>query len=656
MAIEKMALLKIVGSLKEMESTIKELILYENVSIDTESDHYGNNYLIHQYETEIAGLTKNPIVDYDGSELELECKEALLSVENISKDLDIKLNLDKDLIKNNDITYEEAIEMLNQYKSTNGKIADKIKNKKEIIKELLYYKERVDSIFDNTIDLDKIADLNFFDYEIGILSNENRIRLKKNYENLTAVVIRIGIIKSTVENLYLIIYPKQYKEETTNFLKSLSWRQFLLHEKYTGTPAQISEQINKEIEVLENEAKELFDLMNSKNEIANDLMNKIYNALKLEEKILEIAESADFGDNIFLLDVWTKESDINNLKSIISKISNNIIITEEKAHNEAKPPTILKNNWFFRPFELIVKMYGLPAYKELDPTPFMALTFCLAFGIMFGDIGQGFIYFMAGLLLSKKMDLAGQLLTRLGVSSMIFGLVYGSLFGLEKHQLPWLPSLFEGGPLSPDNIPKILVVGITYGFIALSGSYIYGIINSLKSGDKEEGLFGKNGVFGYLFFISFIFTILTIVGLIKIPLSIPLLLLVVFLVVIVLKEPLANALDKKALFPHGAGAYFTESIFESIETILSTLSNTVSFVRVGAFALNHAGLFLAFMVISELMDNIVLKILILALGNILILVLEGLIVFIQGLRLQFYEMFNKYFIGEGIDFKSIKLN
>lgn len=654
MAIEKMALLKIVGSLQEMESTIKELILYENVSIDTESDHYGNNYLIHQYETEIVGSTKCRILDYD--ELELECKEALLSVENISKDLDIKLNLEKDLIKNNDIAYEEALKMLNQYKSTNGKIADEIKNKKEIIKELQYYKERVDSIFDNTIELDKIADLNFFDYEIGILSNENRIRLKKNYENLSAVVIRIGIIKSTVENLYLIIYPKQYREETTNFLKSLSWRQFLLPEKYTGTPAQISEQINKEIKALENEIEELSDFLNSKNEQANDLMNKIYNTLKLEEKILEIAEKADFGDNIFLLDVWAKESDINNLKDIITKISNNIIITEEKSHNETKPPTILKNNWLFRPFELIVKMYGLPAYKELDPTPFMALTFCLAFGIMFGDIGQGFIYFMAGLLLSKKLDLAGQLLTRLGISSMIFGLVYGSLFGLEKHQLPWLPSLFEGGPLSPDNIPKILVIGIAYGFIALSGSFIYGIINSLKSGDKEEGLFGKNGVFGYLFFLSFIFTILTIIGLVKIPLSIPLLLLVVFLAVIVLKEPLANALDKKALFPHGAGAYFTESIFESIETILSTLSNTVSFVRVGAFALNHAGLFLAFMVISELMDNIILKILILALGNILILVLEGLIVFIQGLRLQFYEMFNRYFIGEGIEFKSIKLN
>jgi len=274
---------------------------------------------------------------------------------------------------------------------------------------------------------------------------------------------------------------------------------------------------------------------------------------------------------------------------------------------------------------------------------------------MFGDIGQGFIYFMAGYLLSKKMDLAGQLLMRLGATSMVFGLVYGSLFGLEKHQLPWLPSLFEGGPLSAENIPKILAVGIAYGIIALSGSFIYNIINSLKIGDKEEGLFGKNGVFGYLFFLSFIFTTLSLVGLVKIPLYVPLLLLVAFLAVIILKEPLANALDKKELFPHGAGAYFTESIFESIETMLSTLSNTVSFVRVGAFALNHAGLFLAFMIISELVDNIVLKILILALGNILILVLEGLIVFIQGLRLQFYEMFNKYFVGEGIEFKSVKL-
>lgn len=654
MAIEKMALLKIVGSLQEMETIIKELILYENISIDTESDHYGNNYLIHQYETEIVGSTECRILDYD--ELESECKEALLSLESICKDLGIKLALDKDLIKNNDLSYEKAIELLNQYKTSKGKAAEEIKLKKEKIKELLYYKERVDGAFDKSLDLDKIADLKYFDYEIGILSNEDRIKLKKNYENLTAIVIRIGIVKAPVENLYLIIYPKQYKEETVNFLKSLSWKRFVLPEKYKGTPQQISEQIDNDVKALEDEIKELTGTLSSNDVEAKVLMNKIYNALKLEEKIVSIAKHADFGENIFLLDVWTKKKDINDLKDTITKISDNIIVSSEKVYDGAKPPTVLKNNWFFRPFELIVKMYGLPAYRELDPTPFMALTYCLAFGIMFGDLGQGLIYFMAGYLLSKKLDLAGQLLMRLGASSMIFGLIYGILFGLEKHQLPWLPTLFEGGPLSAENIPKILVMGISYGIIALSGSFVYGIINSLKNGDKEEGLFGKNGIFGYLFFLSFIFTIVTLVGLIKIPLLVPLIFFIVFLTIIVLKEPLANALDKKELFPHGAGAYFTESIFESIETVLSTLSNTVSFVRVGAFALNHAGLFLAFMVISELMDNIILKIMILALGNILILVLEGLIVFIQGLRLQFYEMFSKYFIGEGVEFKSIKLN
>lgn len=653
MAIEKMALLKVIGTLQQVEPIIKELILYENVSINTESDHYSNSYLIHQYEAEIKGTSENNIKDY--FEMESECKDAISSVEGISKDLDIGLNLNKDLIGTNDISYEQALEMLNNYKSNNAKIADDIKSKKEERTNLLDYKKRIDGIFDNAIELNKLADLKFFDYEMGILTNENRIKLKKSYERLTGIIIRIGVVKATVENLYLIIYPSQLKEETANFLKSLNWRKFFLPEKYTGTPAQISEQIKNEIEILNNEINELSNLSDTKNKHFNSSMNKIYNALKLEEKIIEIAKEADFGDNIFLLNVWIKNSDINDLKEKLTEASDKINIIEAEKKEET-PPTILKNNWFFRPFELIVKLYGLPAYRELDPTPFMALTYCLAFGIMFGDIGQGFIYFVAGYILSKKMDLAGQLLMRLGASSMIFGLVYGSLFGLEKHQLPWLPTLFEGGPLSAENIPKILAIGIAYGIIALSGSFIYNIINSLKVGDKEEGLFGKNGVFGYLFFLSFIFTILSLVGLVKIPIYIPLFLLLVFLMVIVLKEPLANALDKKDLFPHGAGAYFTESIFESIETILSTLSNTVSFVRVGAFALNHAGLFLAFMIISELVDNVILKVLILALGNILILVLEGLIVLIQGLRLQFYEMFNKYFVGEGIEFKSVKFN
>jgi len=214
--------------------------------------------------------------------------------------------------------------------------------------------------------------------------------------------------------------------------------------------------------------------------------------------------------------------------------------------------------------------------------------------------------------------------------------------------------LIEGGPLNPDNIPNILIASIVYGIFALTVSYVYGIVNSMKNQNIEEGIFGKNGIFGYLFFISFIVTIAAITRIINIPLYIPFSVLILSLIIIIVKEPLTNlVLGKKPLFHESPGSYFTESIFEAVETILGAMSNSISFVRVGAFALNHAGLFMAFLVISQMVENIFLKILILVIGNILILSLEGIIVFIQGLRLQYYEMFSKYFKGDGIEYKPL---
>ncbi len=121
-------------------------------------------------------------------------------------------------------------------------------------------------------------------------------------------------------------------------------------------------------------------------------------------------------------------------------------------------------------------------------------------------------------------------------------------------------------------------------------------------------------------------------------------------------EPLAHLVtNKRPLIKGPVGEYFTESGFEGLETLLAALSNAISFVRVGAFALNHAGLFLAFLKMSELIDNVFLKILVIIIGNLLILTLEGLIVFIQCLRLQYYEMFDKFFGGEGQPYNPVIL-
>ncbi len=247
-------------------------------------------------------------------------------------------------------------------------------------------------------------------------------------------------------------------------------------------------------------------------------------------------------------------------------------------------------------------------------------------------------------------------MTRLGGSSIVFGFIYGSLFGLEQAELPWLPSLI-GRLLDPRNIMLILITGVVFGVVVLTVSFIFGIINSLRIGNIEGGLFGKNGAAGYIFFISLVMSGVAVTGVVGLPIAIPISTLLLSFIVILLKEPLANLVLNNRPLIHGAiGSYLTESIFEGLETVLGTLSNAISFIRVGAFALNHAGLFLAFLVISEMTANIVLKFIILIVGNILVLTLDGLIVFIQGLRLQYYEMFSKYFHGEGIAFNPVKIN
>lgn len=661
MAIEKMVLLKIVGSLEEMHPILKQLILCENVHLNTDINNaYNNNYFIHQFESDIISSSLYSPINYDN--LQGECIKYEQLVEDLCNGLGLELKVDKNVLFGNNYSIEDAKWDLNIIQSEIGNKVERIKNKKIQIEEIVKFRDKIDCIHDKSIQFDKIADLNFFEYEIGALSSENKSRLKRNYENLTAIVLKLGNIKASVEDMYIIIYPKQFRDETKNILKSLNWNQLKIPEGLSGNSVQMAEQIDKKIQILQNEILELSNILEIDKEENQYILNKIFNTLILEKKVSELEKKVDYGHNLFVLNVWVKETDKISVEESIGTVTNKFVLTEKTTKEmgkKVKPPTKLKNNWFARPFELIVKMYGMPSYHEIDPTPFLAITFCLMFGIMFGDIGQGLVYFVSGLILYNKyskMKMVGSLLTRLGGSSIIFGFVYGSLFGLEQEELPWLPSLI-GKPLDPRNIPMILLAGVVIGIVFLTISFSYGIINNLKKGDIEEGLFGKNGISGYLFFISLVLTIVSITKVTNLPIIVPIIGLLLSLIIMILKEPITNIiLKKKPLIYGDVGSYFTESIFEGVETILNALSNAISFIRVGAFALNHAGLFLAFLVMSEMTTNVILKIIILFLGNVLILTLEGLVVFIQGLRLQYYEMFSKYFNGDGIEYNPIKLS
>ena len=319
-----------------------------------------------------------------------------------------------------------------------------------------------------------------------------------------------------------------------------------------------------------------------------------------------------------------------------------------------EPPTVLRNNWFAKPFEMFVEMYGLPHYGEFDPTFYLAITYSLLFGIMFGDLGQGFVLVVGGYLLGKykKMRL-GDVAVRLGMFSMAFGIFFGSVFGYEELLTPIYVSVFHmtSKPIEVLNSTAtmpLLLGAVSLGAFLILTSILINVINQLRKKNIGEALFSQNGLAGFIFYGSIVFGAALQIGLgIKVanPVTIGLL-VIVPLVSILFNVPLKNLINKLAVTPHeGWGGYMTESAFELFEVLLSFVTNTMSFLRVGGFVLSHAGMMVVVMTLKQMTGNAGFVVLIL--GNILVMALEGLIVGIQTLRLEYYEMFSRYFEGGG---------
>ena len=656
MAIEKMVLLNLVGSLDDEHAILEELVLSENIHLNLEhNDVYDNHYMVHQYES-MMPQDAFPIIE-NYAQMEAEYHGMLEAVEAIGKGMGITPKIDKVNVGRKYLL-KEAKEDLLQLKSEIGEPITRINENKELINKLTVFRKKAACIKSQWCNFKDLYELNYFDFQIGMLSYDNKIQIKKNYENISAIVLKVGDIPDSREDIYLIVYPKQFKDETKRLLKSLNWVDLGIPDDLIDMPGNLVAATDDKIDKIHKEVAELEKIVLTNLEKKTFILNKIYTRVKLEQKILSIKEEIVHGNNLFVLNAWVAKKDRRRIEEKIGDITDKFVVIVKDASELDKkiiPPTQLKNNCIFKPFETIVKLYGLPSYYEIDPTPFLGITFMLMFGIMFGDIGQGLVYFLAGVMLYKKSEVAGGVLTRLGLSSIVFGFVYGSLFGLEHEQLPWLPHIV-GSPLSTVNIMPVLIAGVVFGIAVLSVSYIIGIINALRRGDIEAGVFGKNGIAGYIFFMGFVGTLVSLVQIIQVPIWVPLGIMVLMLGVMILREPLTNMVTGNRPYIHGeVSSYFIESAFEGVETILGALSNGISFIRVGAFALIHAGLFMAFLVMSEMTDSLLLKIIILLLGNILILTLEGLVVFIQGLRLQYYEMFSKYFSGDGHAYAPIKI-
>jgi V/A-type H+-transporting ATPase subunit I len=386
------------------------------------------------------------------------------------------------------------------------------------------------------------------------------------------------------------------------------------------------EQINQEIATLSAEAKEL---------LGNIGIISAIRTTVLRAKNLSVT-----GHTTTLIAGWIPEQDTRKIERFIHNTVPHAIIEFTPAYQTQTPkeeiPVLLSPRKWLSPFRVLLSPYGLPRYGSIDPTIFLGLGFLILFGIMFGDIGQGALLAFVGLLLAKKtpsIASTGIMIFLSGASACIFGFLYGSIFGIEIHPLWFKPV---------EHIPDILRLGVTLGACMLILATILNLINALLDKDWIHFFFDKSG---FLAGTAYIFALIAIISLThNNSLSSFLLAGITVPIGLLLLKPLAERISGSP--PEDMAASIVESLINILEVFMGYLGNTVSFIRIAAFTLAHGYLFFAFFKLAEIVQASAGQtgsIAVIIAGNLLILILEGLVVTIQTIRLHYYEFFTRFF-------------
>jgi V/A-type H+-transporting ATPase subunit I len=323
---------------------------------------------------------------------------------------------------------------------------------------------------------------------------------------------------------------------------------------------------------------------------------------------------------------WTSDLADTGLTTALQSAGADAVLHFPSAPRNSDAPMVMQNPWWAQAFELFTRMLGTPSRNEADPSRLLAVLTPLLFGYMFGDVGHGLVLLLAGLTLQRRWP-AARILIANGSAAMIFGMVFGSLFGSEDI----LPALW----LHPvENPLPVLLVPLAGGAVII----VLGlIINAVEWYWRDEILRWLQAeaalLLLYLAMIASYFYPET--GL-----------LAVFAAAWYLGGSLLQS-------PARFGSALLAAVGSLLESVLQLLINTVSFVRVGAFALAHGGLSMAFVIMADTTASPVAAFLVLLLGNLVVIILEGLVVTIQTTRLILFEFFVRFLRGTGRMFRPL---
>jgi V/A-type H+-transporting ATPase subunit I len=471
-------------------------------------------------------------------------------------------------------------------------------------------------------------------------------------------------------------------------LKKHSFAPMTIPEEFKGIPAEMIATLENRLARVSEELRRLETQKADLQSRSSAEFRSLASSYTMAYIIEEIKKRLIGTKTAFLLTGWVPAARIPEIARNLSAITEGRISLktfdpeeiETVQKGEEKVPVSLKHTGFVKGFERLVFAYGAPAYGAIDPTPFVAVFFTVFFGIMFGDFGQGLVLFLLGILTGEKglKKLAGlrvysKPLISVSIASMLMGLLTGEffandtllagptravlqLFGVENPQVPILhlmPSTHSIGTI-------FIFFGFTIalGVILNSIGLWLNVINRFALKQYDKAVFSKTGLAGIAIFWYALFIAVrcalggSLMWFDALGLGVP-------LVCIVAAHPLWRLIKgKRPLLTEGFFLFCIEGVVEILEVLSSYISSTVSFVRVGAFAVSHAVLSFVVFYLADMVSRVpvgpLFSVVIICVGNGIIILLEGMIVAIQVARLQYYEFFSKFFTEMGAEFQPFR--
>ena len=499
----------------------------------------------------------------------------------------------------------------------------------------------LDQFMDISIDLALLQKKSsLLDVRVGTLPRANLQRFGEALGLAGYIAIRFF---GNEEQVHLILAGAGGQaQEIDRMLQAAGWRTMDIPAEFHGRPDEVRRELGERMAQLKKQQAQ--EDARRREELAQDQLSERLLAtagiLARAAPYAELAGLMHGRGSLATVSGWVPEEQLPQLKRMLAQnFGDRYALHARDPRFDEQAPSAIRHHRWLQPFARLVLNYGVPRYGEIDPTVPFAVSFVLMFGMMFGDVGHGIVIALAGVLLRRRIKKYAPLVVTIGASSTLFGLLYGSVFGFE-HLFPalWM------SPLSDPMRMLGVALGWGIGFILLAT--LLTIRNRIADGRMREALLDSHGAAGLLLYLGLL------AGAWRYASAGELDLATVLTVCAALAAIFANAWRHNRGSP--VGERLLIALMEGFETVMAYISNTLSFLRLAAFSLNHVALSIAIFTVANMLHTTGYWLTV-VLGNVFILALEGGIVAIQTLRLEYYEGFSRFFGGDGRAFRPLTL-